>query len=177
MERGEPNSKTPIEIVTTRKGNTMSIDAGRMEYFTRYAILALLALMTATLAGSCQKTIANPLDSPQPAIKNTVFVAKPATHGGWMSSPVGGSYTNQSPPRYRTNHTFGNEGIAVGYQYIGKGVAGENTAVCDVYIVSLKVGDSPTEYQAAYYEGGDKVLFDRPEINVSFTQEAENGSS
>jgi len=57
----------------------------------------------------------------------------------------------------------------IGYQYIGKGFLNETAAV-DVYLVSLKMGDKATEYECVIYEGGRKVVIDRPEVVVSLDQ-------
>ena len=69
-------------------------------------------------------------------------------------------------------HEFGNLGIEVGYQYIGKGIVNDNSKV-DIYLISLKIGDTPTEYEAVIYEGGIKVI-DRPKIKLSFNQDKAN---
>jgi hypothetical protein len=127
---------------------------------------------------SCEKKIDNPLSDPHPAIKNTVFTAKPTKEGS-LVSPIGQSYTNEIPPRYLMKHEFGNLGIEVGYQYIGKGIVNDNAIVndnskVDVYLISLKIGDKPTEYEAVFYEGGNKVVVDRPEIEISLNQDKAN---
>ena len=127
---------------------------------------------------SCDKKIDNPLSDPSPAIKNTVFTAKPTKEGS-LVSPIGKNYTNETPPRYLMKHEFGNLGIEVGYQYIGKGIVNDNgilndNSKVDVYLISLKIGDKPTEYEAVFYEGGNKVVVDRPEIEISFNQDKAN---
>lgn len=121
---------------------------------------------------SCEKKIDNPLSDPRPAIQNTVFTAKPTKGGESLTSPIMKSYTNETPPRYQMKHEFGNLGIEVGYQYIGQGIVNDNSKV-DVYLISLKIGDKPTEYEAVFYEGGIKVI-DRPEIKLSFSQDKAN---
>jgi hypothetical protein len=139
-----------------------------MGHYTKFLVPTILALASVALVASCEKKIANPLDDPKPAIENTVFVAKPTAGPASMSAPVVGNYTNETPPRYTARHGFGN-GLEVGYQYVGKGVTGESD-ICDVYLVSVKIGDEPAEYQAVYYEGGDKLVFDRPEVKISLQQ-------
>ena len=75
-------------------------------------------------------------------------------------------------------HEFDNLGIEVGYQYVGKGIVNDDGIVndnskVDVYLISLRIGDKPTEYEAVFYEGGTKVI-DRPEIKLSFDQDKAN---
>jgi hypothetical protein len=121
---------------------------------------------------SCEKKLHNPLSDPHPAIKDTVFTAKPTKGGESLTSQIMRSYTNETPPRYQMKHEFGDLGIEVGYQYIGKGIVNDNSKV-DVYLISLRFGDEPTEYEAVFYEGGSKVI-DRPEIKLTFKQEKAN---
>ncbi len=70
-------------------------------------------------------------------------------------------------------HEFGNLGIEIGYQYIGKGIAA-NMSKIDVYLISLKIGDKPIEYESIIYEGGQKVIIDRSEILISVHQDKSN---
>lgn len=128
---------------------------------------------------SCEKKIDNPLSDPRPAIRNTVFTAKPTKGGESLTSPIDENYTNETPPRYLMKHEFGNLGIEVGCQYIGKGTVNDdgivdNNSKVDVYLVSVKTGDNPTEYEAVFYQGGDNVVVDRPEIVISFNQDRAN---
>ncbi len=131
------------------------------------------------LLASCDKKIDKPLSDRRPAINNTVFTAKPTKGGGSLTSPIEKNYTNDTPRRYLMKHEFGNSGIEVGYEYIGKGIVNDNGKVndnskVDVYVISLKIGDKPTEYEAVIYEGGNKVVVDRPEIEISFNQDKAN---
>ncbi|MCP4258911.1 MAG: hypothetical protein GY774_15620 [Planctomycetes bacterium] len=122
---------------------------------------------------SCEKKIDNALSDPRPAIQNTIFTAKPTKGGESLTSPIIKSYTNETPPRYQMKHEFGNLGIEVGYQYIGQGIVNDNSRV-DVYLISLKIGNNPTEYEAVFYKGGNKVVVDCPEIVISFNQDRAN---
>lgn len=129
----------------------------------------VLLFATIGFLTSCEKKIDNPLIDPRPALKNTVFTAKPTKGEESLTAPIMKSHTNDTPPRYQMKHEFGNLGIEVGYQYIGKGIVDDNSEV-DVYLISLKIGDKPTGYEAVFYEGGIKVI-DRPEIRMSFSQD------
>jgi hypothetical protein len=132
----------------------------------------VLVFASVGLLASCDKKIDNPLSDPRPAIRNTVFTAKP-TKGGSLVSPIGKTFTNETPPRYLMQHEFCNLGIEVGCQYVGKGIVNDISRV-DIYLISLKIGDKPTEYEAVFYEGGNKVVLDRPEIEISFSQNKAN---
>ena len=132
----------------------------------------VLLFATIGFLTSCEKKIDNPLSDPRLAITNTVFTAKPTKGGESLTSPIMKSRTNETPPRYQMKHEFGNLGIEVGYQYIGKGIVDDNSKV-DVYLISLRIGDKPTEYESVFYEGGIKVI-DRPEIRMSFSQDKAN---
>ena len=138
----------------------------------RSIMSVVLFLASIGFLTSCEKKIDNPLSDPHPAIKNTVFTAKPTKGGESLTSPIMRSYTNETPPRYRMKHEFGDLGIEVGYQYIGKGIVNDKSKV-DVYLISLKISDKPTEYEAVFYEGGIKVI-DRPEIKLTFNQDKAN---
>jgi len=138
----------------------------------RSMMSVVLFITSIVFLTSCEKKIDNPLSGPRPAIQNTVFTAKPTKGGESLTSPIMKSHTNETPPRYQMKHEFGNLGIEVGYQYIGKGIVNDNSKV-DVYLISLKIGDKPTEYEAVFYEGGIKVI-DRPEIKLSFSQDKAN---
>jgi hypothetical protein len=142
------------------------------ETIMRSITLVVLLFASIGFLTSCEKKINNPLSDPHPAIKNTVFTAKPTEGGGLLTSQIMRSYTNETPPRYQMKHEFGDLGIEVGYQYIGKGIINDNSKV-DVYLISLRIGDKPTEYEAVFYEGGSKVI-DRPEIKLTFKQEKAN---
>ncbi len=132
----------------------------------------VLFFATISFLASCEKKIDNPLSDPSPAIKNTVFTAKPTKGGVSLTSPIMKSYTNETPPRYQMKYEFGDLEIEVGYQYIGKGIVNDDGIVngnskVDVYLISLKIGDKPTEYEAVFYGGGIKVI-ERPEIKLTF---------
>jgi hypothetical protein len=143
------------------------------ETIMRLSLLIALALTGITILTSCDKKIVNPLNDPLPAIRGTVFTAKPTSGGGSFVTPIEGNRTNETPPRYGAKHEFGNLGIEIGYQYIGKGIVRETSKV-DVYLISIKVGDKPIEYEAVIYEGGQKVIIDRPEIIISVHQDTSN---
>jgi hypothetical protein len=138
----------------------------------RVATLVVLIFASIGFLGSCNKKINNPLSDPLPAIRNTVFTAK-TPNGESVSSPIEGNMSNETPPRYEARHEFGNLGIEVGFQYIGKGIVNIKDKV-DVYLISYKIGDKPAQYEAVFYEGGNKVLVERPEIVISFTQDNAN---
>ena len=144
----------------------------------RSIISVVLIFASFGFLGSCSKKIDNPLSDPHPAIKNTVFTAKTANEGT-LSSPIEKNYTNETPPRYRMKHEFGNLVTEVGYQYIGRGIVNDDSPAnsnskVDVYLISLKIGEKPTEYKAVFYQGGNKVVVDRPEIVISFNQDRAN---
>jgi hypothetical protein len=143
------------------------------EITMRLSLLIALAFTGITILTSCDKKIVNPLNDPLPAIRGTVFTAKPTNEGGSLVSPVEGNRTNETPPRYGAKHEFGNLGIEVGYQYIGKGIV-RDTSKVDVYLISIKVGDNPVEYESVIYEGGQKVIIERPEIIISVHQDKSN---
>ena len=139
-----------------------------MKLFIQY----LLVLTGIVFIASCDKRIENPQNDPLPAIRGTVFTAKP-TNGGSLVTPIEGNRTNETPPRFRAKHEFGNLGIEIGYQYIGKGIVREVSKV-DVYLISIKIGDKPIEYEPIIYEGGQKVIIERPEIVISVHQDKSN---
>ena len=90
---------------------------------------------------------------------------------------LGGTPFYATPSHFIRNEVldieFGNLGIVIGYQYIGKGIVRETSKV-DVYLISIKVGDKPIEYEAVIYEGGQKVVIDRPEMTISVHQDKSN---
>ena len=134
----------------------------------RLIILTIIVCVAIVSLSSCEK-IESPLSDSLPTFRNTVFTAK-ATNGGSFVCPIEGNKTNEIPPRYLAKNEFGDLGIEIGYQYIGKGLVKETSRI-DVYLISLKIGDKPVEYEPIIYEGGQKVVIDRPEIKVSFHQE------
>ena len=103
-----------------------------------------------------------------PIIKNALFVAKPSK-GGSAVAPMDKPTTNETPPRYHLRHSFRNERIVVGYQYVGRAVVDHNSKV-DVYLILLKIGDQPEENIPVIYSGGDQVVVDCPEIVISISQ-------
>ena len=139
----------------------------------RTYLLIALAFTGITILASCERKIENPLNDPLPAIRGTVFTAKPTNSGESLTTPIEWNKTNEIPPRYLTKHEFGNLGIAIGYQYVGKGIIGERSKV-DVYLISVKIGDKPIEYEPIMYEGRQKVIIDRPEITISVHQDKSN---
>ena len=139
----------------------------------RLSIPFLLALTGVVFLASCERKIESPLSDSLPAIRGTVFTAKPTNAGVSSTFPVEGNKSNETPPRYATRHEFGNLGIEVGYQYIGKGMVRETSKV-DVYLISIKIGDKPIEYKPIIYEGGQKVIIERPEIVISVHQDKSN---
>ena len=136
----------------------------------RTNLIIALTFIGITILASCERKIENPLNDPLPAIRGTVFTAKPTNAGESLVTPIEGNCTNETPPRYMAKHEFGNLGIEIGYQYIGKGIVRETSKV-DVYLISIKVGDKPIEYEAVIYEGGQKVIIDRPELIISVHQD------
>jgi hypothetical protein len=143
------------------------------EITMRTNLLIALAFAGITILASCERKIENPLNDPLPAIRGTIFTAKPTNGGGSSITPIEGNRTNETPPRYMAKHEFGNLDIEIGYQYIGKGIVRE-TSKADVYLISIKVGDKPIEYEAIIYEGGQKVIIIRPEIIISVHQDKSN---
>ena len=135
----------------------------------RSITLVVLVFVVIGLLTSCEKSTDNPQSDTQLVFKNTIFTAKPTNAEESVNSPISKNHTNENPPKYSMKHEFGNLGIEVGYQYIGNGIVDDNSKV-DVYLISLKVGDKPTEYQAIYYDGTSKVI-DYPEIQISFHQD------
>lgn len=131
--------------------------------------IVLLFITSIIFLASCEKKLDNPLSDPRPSFPDTIFTAKPTKGQGSLKSPIMENYTNETPPRYQMKHEFGNLGIEVGYQYIGKGIVNDDSKV-DVYLISLRIGNQPTEYEAVFYEGGIKAI-DRPEIQLSFNQD------
>jgi len=111
-----------LTIASKRRG-VRALEARRSpgETIMRSKTSVVLFFASIGFLASCEKKIDNPLSDPHPAIKNTVFTAKPTKEGS-LVSPIGKSYTNEIPPRYLMKHEFGNLGIEVGYQYIGKGI-------------------------------------------------------
>ena len=139
----------------------------------RRNLLIALAFAGITILASCERKIENPLNDPLPAYRGAVFTAIPANANVSSTIPNEGNKTNETPPRYMAKHEFGNLGIEIGYQYIGKGIAA-NMSKIDVYLISLKIGDKPIEYESIIYEGGQKVIIDRPEILISVHQDKSN---
>ncbi len=139
----------------------------------RLIIPSFIVLTGVMFLASCERKIENPLSNPLPAIRGTVFTAKPTNAGESSITPIEGNRTNETPPRYMAKHEFGNLGIEVEYQYIGKGIVRETSKV-DVYLISIKIGDNPVEYESIIYEGGQKVILDRPEIIISAHQDKSN---
>lgn len=116
-------------------------------------------------------TVANLISGYSPIIKNTILVAK--THKGWESSTtrMDQPTTNESPPRHIV-HVSANH-VSYGCQYVGRAEDVDHVTVLDVYLISVKIGDQPAENIPVIYSGGDKVLVDRPEIQLSFSQKAQ----
>lgn len=137
----------------------------------RSKALVVLVFVGVGILASCENEpqIQNLVSGPHPAIENTVLTAKLAD-GESMVSPIEKNYTNETPPRYLMNHKFGNAGIEVGCQYIGRGVVDRMSKV-DVYMISLKIGDGPVEHQAVVYEGGRMVIVERPQIEITLNQD------
>jgi hypothetical protein len=114
---------------------------------------------------SCRPT--NLVSSYDPAIRGTIFTA--ATGQGESAvSPVEQNKTNEDLPRYGTRHEFGNSGVTVGFQYVGRAQV-DNDSIVDVYLVSLKIGGNAEEHVPVVYSGGEKVVVDRPEVKISFS--------
>ena len=125
--------------------------------------------------------VANLVSGYAPIFKNAVFVVKPSKGGG-ASSSIDKGVTNETPPRYMQGMGLGGimeEGarrgesrIWVEYQYVGRGVVDARTPpVVDVYLISLRIGDQPEENISVIYSGGDKIVVDRPEIQISINQD------
>jgi hypothetical protein len=129
-------------------------------------VLARTQVLSAKSTGNAK--VANHVSGYDPIIKNALFVAKPGK-GGAAITRIDKSITNEIPPRYIVRHVFGDERIAVGYQYVGRGVV-DHTSKVDVYLIHVKVGDQPEEYIPVVYSGGHKVVVDRPEIHISISQ-------
>ncbi len=130
--------------------------------------IVFILTFVSILLCSCDKKNANNPNDNLPAVKDTVFVAKIAD-GESCYSAVEENKTNDHIPRFMARHVFGNSRIEVGWEYIGKGSKGSNSKA-DVYLISFRIGDKPVQYEAVFYEGGNKVIIDRPEVVISFTQ-------
>ena len=78
--------------------------------------------------------------------------------------------SNQTPPRHFVRNSFHNEKMDVGCQYVGRAEV-DLTSKVDVYVISVKIGDQPEENIPVVYSGGNKVVVDRPEVQVSLRVE------
>jgi len=134
----------------------------------KFHIIVIVIVIIGFLGSCRKKNIDNFQSAPSPIIHNTVFTAK-ITNGESYITPIEKGKTNELPPRYMANHEFGNSGIEVGYQYIGKGLL-DDKSQADVYLVSIKFKDKPTEYKTILYNGGNEIIKEHQEIEISFTQ-------
>jgi hypothetical protein len=130
----------------------------------------LLALLPITICACGKGKVENLVSGFDPLITDAVFTAT-VPGGVTFSAPIVENITNESPPRYRIRNEFGNEGVSVGCQYVGRAVI-DDTRKVDVYLISLKMGDAPEEHFPVIYSGGNKRIIEREEISISLTQQA-----
>jgi hypothetical protein len=129
-----------------------------------------LLLFIASFALSCNRNrVENLVSGYDPIIKNATFVI--SRNGRvWATAPMDKPTTNETPPRYIVRTGFPNEQLDVGCQYVGRAEV-NLTSKADVYLISVKIGDQPEENVPVVYSGGNKVVVDRPEVQISFRQD------
>jgi outer membrane lipoprotein-sorting protein len=107
-----------------------------------------------------------------PIIKNTIFVTKSGNGKGGVSSTslMDMPTSNENPSRH--NVQISNGEVSVGCQYVGRAGLNHDMSKVDVYVISVKIGDQPEENIPVIYSGGEKIVVNRPEIQLSLMQKA-----